>query len=110
MPHDALWRISRTAVISGATWDDLILPETQLGNLHEIASHVIHRAQVYEAWGFSTKDTRGPSITALFAGVSGTGKTMAAEVLVNRLRLDLYRVDLLAVIDKYIGETEKNLR
>jgi len=97
-------------VISGATWDDLILPESQLRSLHEIASHVIHRAKVYEAWGFSTKDSRGPGITALFAGVSGTGKSMAAEVLANHLRLDLYRVDLSAVIDKYIGETEKNLR
>jgi len=93
-----------------ATWDDLILPETQLRPLHEIALHVRQRRTVYETWGFSSLGNRGLGISALFAGVSGTGKTMAAEVLANELRLDLYRVDLSAVVSKYIGETEKNLR
>ena len=65
---------------------------------------------VYETWGFATKGLRGLGISALFSGVSGTGKTMAAEVLANELRLDLYRIDLSAVVSKYIGETEKNLR
>jgi SpoVK/Ycf46/Vps4 family AAA+-type ATPase len=72
--------------------------------------HVRHRHQVYEAWGFAAKGPRGLGISALFAGASGTGKTMAAEVLAHTLRLDLYRIDLSQVVSKYIGETEKNLR
>ncbi len=68
------------------------------------------RAQVYEQWGFAAKSSRGLGISALFAGASGTGKTLAAEVLANELRLDLYRIDLSQVVSKYIGETEKNLR
>jgi ATPase family associated with various cellular activities (AAA)/Winged helix domain, variant len=93
-----------------AHWDDLVLPEPQLGTLREIALHVRHRATVYEDWGFAAKGARGLGISALFAGPSGTGKTMAAEVLANELRLDLYRIDLSSVVSKYIGETEKNLR
>jgi SpoVK/Ycf46/Vps4 family AAA+-type ATPase len=65
---------------------------------------------VYETWGFARKGSRGLGISALFAGASGTGKTMAAEVLANELRLDVYRIDLAQVVSKYIGETEKNLR
>lgn len=91
-------------------WEDLVLPEPQVQILRHIAAHVRHRAQVYEGWGFSSKGTRGLGISALFAGSSGTGKTMAAEVLANDLRLDLYRIDLSSVVSKYIGETEKNLR
>jgi hypothetical protein len=93
-----------------ATWNELVLPESQLRTLREIAMHVRNRMTVYETWGFATKDGRGLGISALFSGVSGTGKTMAAEVLANELRLDLYRIDLSAVVSKYIGETEKNLR
>lgn len=93
-----------------ATWDDLVLPRAQLQTLHEIAVHVRRRMTVYETWGFASKGARGLGISALFAGVSGTGKTMAAEVLANELCLDLYRIDLSAVVSKYIGETEKNLR
>jgi hypothetical protein len=93
-----------------ATWDDLILPEPQKATLRQIAAHVRHRLKVYEEWGFSGKGARGLGISALFAGESGTGKTMAAEVLANELHLDLYRIDLSAVVSKYIGETEKNLR
>ena len=63
-----------------------------------------------ERWGFAGKSSRGLGISALFAGPSGTGKTMASEVLANELRLDLYRIDLSQVVSKYIGETEKNLR
>ena len=95
---------------STATWDDLVLPEQQRQVLREIAIHVRQRARVYETWGFATRGTRGLGISALFAGASGTGKTMAAEVLANELRLDLYRIDLSQVVSKYIGETEKNLR
>ncbi|HUI06067.1 MAG TPA: ATP-binding protein [Verrucomicrobiae bacterium] len=93
-----------------ATWNELVLPGPQLATLHEIAAHVRQRAQVYDAWGFAHKCARGLGISALFAGASGTGKTMAAEVLANELRLDLYRIDLSQVVSKYIGETEKNLR
>ncbi len=93
-----------------AGWDDLILPEAQMATLHQIAAHVRHRLKVYEDWGFAGKGSRGLGISALFAGESGTGKTMAAEVLANELALDLYRIDLSAVVSKYIGETEKNLR
>ena len=93
-----------------AAWDDLVLPKAQKQILREIAIHVRHRHQVYQAWGFAGKSTRGLGISAVFAGASGTGKTMAAEVLANELRLDLYRIDLSQVVSKYIGETEKNLR
>ncbi|MFN6070548.1 MAG: ATP-binding protein, partial [Pseudanabaena sp.] len=65
---------------------------------------------VYETWGFAGRSRRGLGISALFAGSSGTGKTMAAEVLGNELQLDVYRIDLSSIIDKYIGETEKNLK
>jgi hypothetical protein len=93
-----------------AGWDDLVLPENQKRLLGEIALHVRQRAKVYQAWGFAAKGSRGLGISALFAGPSGTGKTMAAEVLARELRLDLYRIDLSQVVSKYIGETEKNLR
>jgi len=95
---------------SVATWEDLVLPEPQKQILHEIAIHVRQRGKVYEVWGFAAKGSRGLGISALFTGASGTGKTMAAEVLANELRLDLYHVDLSQVVSKYIGETEKNLR
>ena len=94
----------------GADWDDLILNEAQKRILREIATHVRHRYKVYGTWGFAQKLVRGLGISALFAGQSGTGKTMAAEVLASALRLDLYRIDLSSVVSKYIGETEKNLR
>lgn len=93
-----------------ADWESLVLPEAQAQILHEVAAHVRQRARVYQDWGFANKGTRGLGISALFAGASGTGKTLAAEVLANELRLDLYRIDLSSVVSKYIGETEKNLR
>jgi SpoVK/Ycf46/Vps4 family AAA+-type ATPase len=93
-----------------ADWSDLVLPDRQLSLLHDIVTQVRHRSKVYEGWGFSRKGARGLGISALFAGPSGTGKTMAGEVLARELRLDLYRVDLSQVVSKYIGETEKNLR
>ena len=92
------------------TWDDLILPPRQQAALQEIAMQVRQRGQIYEDWGFRRQHSRGLGITALFAGGSGTGKTLAAEVLASELQLDLYRIDLSSVVDKYIGETEKNLR
>jgi hypothetical protein len=93
-----------------AIWDDLVLPEPQRQILHDVGAHIRQRARVYETWGFAAKGARGLGISALFSGASGTGKTMAAEVLANELRLDLYRIDLSQVVSKYIGETEKNLR
>jgi hypothetical protein len=93
-----------------ASFADLVLPERHIALLHEIAMHVAQRMTVYGRWGFGRRTTMGDGISALFAGPSGTGKTMAAAVLANALRLDLYRIDLATVVNKYIGETEKNLR
>lgn len=90
--------------------DDLILPPLQLQIISDLAMQVRHREQVYHEWGFADRNQRGLGISALFAGPSGTGKTMAAEVLAGELGLDLYRIDLSQVVSKYIGETEKNLR
>jgi len=93
-----------------ATWNDIVLPAEELALLWDLANQVEHRSRVYDDWGFRNRMNRGLGISALFAGESGTGKTMAAEVLANHLRLNLYRIDLSAVVSKYIGETEKNLR
>jgi SpoVK/Ycf46/Vps4 family AAA+-type ATPase len=117
----ALWEACRSQARSrlddlaqriepAAAWEDLILPSHQKNVLREILANVRQRARVYDAWGFAGKGSRGLGISALFAGASGTGKTMAAEVLAGELRLDLYRIDLSQVVSKYIGETEKNLR
>lgn len=93
-----------------AGWDDLVLPPPQKKILREVAAQVRQRARVYNEWGFAGKGSRGLGISALFTGSSGTGKTMAAEVLASELSLDLYRIDLSQVVSKYIGETEKNIR
>ncbi|GAA0984528.1 ATP-binding protein [Acrocarpospora macrocephala] len=92
------------------TWDDLVLAAEPARQLRELADQARHRRQVYDDWGWRGHTARGLGISALFAGESGTGKTMAAEVLAADLELDLYRVDLSGVVSKYIGETEKNLR
>jgi ATPase family associated with various cellular activities (AAA)/Winged helix domain, variant len=97
-------------VAATATWDRIVLPDDELDLLHRLSSQVAQRGRVYDDWGFRQVMSRGFGITALFAGPSGTGKTMAAEVIANHLRLDLYRIDLSAVVSKYIGETEKHLR
>ena len=93
-----------------ATWDDIVLPDDERHLLRQLAHQVARRTTVYDDWGFRARMNRGLGISALFAGESGTGKTMAAEVIANHLRLHLYRIDLSAVVSKYIGETEKNLR
>src|SRR5918999_530797 len=85
-------------------------PWAQRRTLGQIAAHVRRRTTVYDDWGFAHRGARGLGMGALFAGPSGTGKTMAAEVLARELELDLYRIDLSSVVSKYIGETEKNLR
>lgn len=97
-------------LVPTAGWDDLVLPESQKQILHQLAGQVRHRMKVYDTWGFSAKGRRGLGVSALFTGESGTGKTLAAEVLAHELGLDLYRIDLSAVVNKYIGETEKNLK
>ena len=94
---------------SRATFEDVVVPAPVSAQLREIASQLRHRQQVYEEWGFGDRDKRGLGIAALFAGESGTGKTLAAEAIANAAQLDLYRIDLASVISKYIGETEKNL-
>jgi len=93
-----------------ARWDDIVLPAAEVALLRQIANQVRLRSKVYDGWGFRQEMNRGLGISALFAGESGTGKTMAAEVIANDLGLSLYRIDLSAVVSKYIGETEKNLR
>ena len=116
LPPDQLWNVCRSLVrprlddlaqriVPTAAWDDLILPLAQKQLLRQMAAQVRHRMQVYEKWGFSTKSQRGLGVSALFSGGSGTGKTMAAEVVAAELRLDLYRIDLSGVVSKYIGET-----
>ena len=116
-----LWEICRSLarphldnlaqrIDSKTAWEDLILPTKQRQTLRYIAAYVRQRFKVYQKWVFANKGERGLGISALFAGSSGTGKTMAAEVLANELQLDLSRIDLSAVMSKYIGETEKNLR
>jgi AAA+ superfamily predicted ATPase len=93
-----------------AGWDDIVLPEDQKDILREVAAQVHQRNKVYGEWGFGAVSSRGLGISVLFSGESGTGKTMASEVLANELHLDLYRIDLSQVVNKYIGETEKNLK
>ncbi len=90
-------------------WGDLVLPKDTLTQLHEFCQQLRYRMQVYGDWGFGQKLSLGKGLIALFTGVSGTGKTLSAEVLATELGLDLYRVDLASVVSKYIGETEKNL-
>lgn len=90
-------------------WRDLVLPDEQMQQLCELSNQVKHRSAVMVDWGFANKLSLGRGLNALFAGPSGTGKTMAAEVIANDLGLDLYKIDLSAVVSKYIGETEKNL-
>jgi DNA polymerase III delta prime subunit len=120
-PDELLWRACRTLgrrqlddlaqrVEPVSRWKDLILPEHQKVILSQVASHVRNRLKVCDEWGFASKSARGMGLSTLFAGESGTGKTMAAEVLANELHLDLYRIDLSSMVSKYIGETEKNLR
>lgn len=93
-----------------AGWDDLVLPAPQKALLHEIVAHVRQRRTVFDTWGFAARGGLGLGTSVIFAGPSGTGKTLAAEIVAGALSLDLYRIDLSQVVSKYIGETEKNLR
>jgi AAA+ superfamily predicted ATPase len=91
------------------TWDDIVLGKDSLDQLRDLCSRVAERRRVLGEWGFGRKLSLGKGVTALFAGPSGTGKTMAAEIVANELELELYKIDLSGVVSKYIGETEKNL-
>ena len=97
-------------ITSETRLDQVQLPEDEKRQLERIRDQTRHRATVYDRYGFRPMLARGLGITALFAGESGTGKTMAAEALATELDLDLYRIDLASVVSKYIGETEKNLK
>lgn len=118
--RDALWQACREQsrdqlegladrIVSPVGWDDLVLPESQRDLLRDIVDHVALAGKVFDDWRLATRQPRGTGVAALFAGPSGTGKTLAAEVLANALARDLYRIDLSQVVSKYIGETEKNL-
>ncbi|HUY93898.1 MAG TPA: ATP-binding protein [Terracidiphilus sp.] len=117
----AAWKLCRAAarrsldelahrVENTAAWDELVLPEAQTGILKQIAIHARRTSRVNSEWGFAERYDRGLGLSALFAGPSGTGKTMAAGVLASELDRDLYQIDLATVVSKYIGETEKHLR
>lgn len=89
--------------------DDLVLPASTMSRVHEIVSAIKSRRLVYEQWGFQRRLGGTTGIVSLFAGVSGTGKTMTASVIANEIGLDLYRIELSGVVSKYIGEIEKRL-
>ncbi len=91
------------------TWHDIVLFDDSKAQLQEICQRVAHRHQVLGDWGFDQKLSLGKGVNALFAGPSGTGKTMAAEIIANELQLDLYRIDLSTVVSKYLGDSEKSL-
>jgi AAA+ superfamily predicted ATPase len=90
-------------------WSDLVLPDGAIDQLRELCQRVIQRERVMGTWGFGARGSRGNGINALFCGGSGTGKTMAAEIVAGELGLDLFRAELAGLVSKYIGETEKNL-
>ncbi|MBP0634980.1 ATP-binding protein [Cupriavidus sp. AcVe19-6a] len=119
-PDEALDRAARQLAAQGLAqvaelatrphrWPQLVLPATTLQLLHEIAAAIACREQVFREWNMQGRTGRSAGLMVLFAGASGTGKTMAASVLANHAGLDLFRVDLASVVSKYIGETEKNL-
>lgn len=106
--RSGLHRLARH-VVPGATWDDLVVGDSVRELLGRIAARINHRELVMGEWELGRSGGRGEGTTVLFAGPSGTGKTLAAEVIANDLGFDMYVVDLSTVVDKYIGETEKNL-
>ncbi len=90
-------------------WSDIVLPPRAMQQLRAVCASVKYRPVVYSRWGFERKLALGKGLNVLFSGPSGTGKTMAAQILARELNLDLYKIDLANVVSKYIGETEKNL-
>ena len=107
-PEHALERLA-ALVAPAFTLDDLVLPSEPLAQLRELVAHVELQHVVLDRWGFRRRMPRGQGVIALFAGPPGTGKTTAAEAVAHALRQDMYRIDLSAVVSKYVGETEKNL-
>jgi Winged helix domain, variant/ATPase family associated with various cellular activities (AAA) len=103
-----LERLARR-IVPTVGWEDLVLPTVVEQQLRELTARARHRDRVIGEWRMGTKGARGLGVTALFAGDSGTGKTMSAEVVAGDLGFDVYVIDLSTVVDKYIGETEKNL-
>src|SRR5690606_19331483 len=101
--------LARIIEPSDIDWPALILPDEQKTTLRNIVEQVRQRHKVYRHWGFARNGAYGLGISALFAGTSGTGKTLAARVIASVLQLDIYQIDLSAMVSKYIGETEKNL-
>ncbi len=99
-----------TRIESRSHWEDIVLPEGCLETLRTIVYQMRHRRAVLSQWEAAGQTLRGLGTAALFCGPSGTGKTLAAEILANELSLDLFHIDLSQVVSKYIGETEKNLR
>ena len=91
------------------SWNDIVLPQQAMQQLHEVCASVQYRYIVYSQWEFDRKLALGKGVNILFSGRSGTGKTMAASIIANELERDLYKIDLSNVVSKYIGETEKNL-
>jgi len=92
-----------------ATWDDIVLPAETMRELRTVAAHVTHQGRIYAEWSFEERFTRGGGVVTLLSGPSGTGKTMAAEIIAAETGMELYKIDLSSVVSKYIGETEENL-
>lgn len=99
-----------TRVRSTASWDELVVPPPVRERLRSLTASVTARARVLDDWGLGRGGAQGRGVTALFSGTSGVGKTMAAGVIASELQMDLWRVDLATVVNKYVGETEKRLR
>ena len=99
-----------TPIKPAYSWEDLVLPESEIKLLKSALTHVKYRHKVYTEWGFSKKAAYGRGLSVLFSGPPGTGKTMAAQVITNQLHMQLFKVQLSQIVSKYIGETEKNLR
>jgi SpoVK/Ycf46/Vps4 family AAA+-type ATPase len=91
------------------TWKELVLPKDVVGQLREFCARLKWSEHIFSTWGFERKLSHGKGTTALFVGPPGTGKTMAAEVIANEIKLDVYKIDLSGIVSKYIGETQKNL-
>lgn len=89
------------------TWSDLVLDAEQGDQLRDVVRRFRHRNVVLGDWGMAPGDSVG--ITVLLAGPPGTGKTMASEIVAGELGLDLFKVNIAAMVSKYVGETEKNL-
>ena len=90
-------------------WEDLILPDDEMERLQEMVAYARNRRRVYDQWGFGAKVPYGRGLSGLFSGPPGTGKTMGAMIVARELGLELFKVDLSRIVDRYIGETEKNL-